>query len=64
MALVGEKSPTLEWFGFHFLSGTYTSINFPYDKLLAVDPDGFPIRKKWCSARRWLITCSYRNCPL
>jgi hypothetical protein len=50
MALVGEKPPTLEWFAFHVPSGTYTRINFPYDKLLAVDPDGLPIRKKWWSA--------------
>jgi dipeptidyl-peptidase 4 len=50
MALVGEKPPTLEWFAFHIPSGTFTRINFPYDKLLAVDPDGLPIRKKWWSA--------------
>jgi hypothetical protein len=50
MALVGEKPPTLEWFAFHIPSRTYSRINFPYDKLLAVDPDGLPIRKKWWSA--------------
>jgi dipeptidyl aminopeptidase/acylaminoacyl peptidase len=50
LALVGEKPPTLEWFAFHIPSGTYRRINFPYSKLLAVDPDGLPIRKKWWSA--------------
>jgi dipeptidyl-peptidase-4 len=47
MALVGEKPPALEWFAFDAPSGSYRRINFPYDKLLAVDPDGLPIRKKW-----------------
>jgi dipeptidyl aminopeptidase/acylaminoacyl peptidase len=50
MALVGEKPPTLEWFAFDVPSGKGRRINFPYDKLLAVDPDGLPIRKKWWSA--------------
>lgn len=47
MALVGEKPPTLEWFAFNVPSGKSMRLNFPYDKLLAVDPDGLPIRKKW-----------------
>lgn len=47
MALVGERPPTLEWFAFDAASGKRTRLNFPYDKLLAVDPDGLPIRKKW-----------------
>lgn len=50
MALVGEKPPTLEWFAFHIPSGTYRRISFPYSKLLAVDLDGLPIRKRWWSA--------------
>jgi dipeptidyl aminopeptidase/acylaminoacyl peptidase len=50
MALVGEKPPALEWFAFDIPIGTYHRINFPYDKLLAVDPDGLPVRKKWWSA--------------
>jgi dipeptidyl-peptidase-4 len=50
MALVGEKPPTLEWFAFDVPAGTVHRINFPYDKLLFVDPDGLPIRKKWWSA--------------
>jgi dipeptidyl-peptidase 4 len=50
MALVGEKPPTLEWFVFDIPTGKHRRINFPYDKLLAVDPDGLPIRRKWWSA--------------
>jgi dipeptidyl aminopeptidase/acylaminoacyl peptidase len=52
MALTGERPPTLEWFAFQIPTGTRRRINFPYDKLLAVDPDGLPIRKKWWSADR------------
>jgi dipeptidyl aminopeptidase/acylaminoacyl peptidase len=50
MWLEGEKPPTLEWLIFNIPAGTHCRINFPYEKLLEVDPDGLPIRKKWWSA--------------
>lgn len=50
LALVGEKPPTLDWFIFNIPAKTHRRINFPCEKLLEVDPDGLPIRKKWWSA--------------
>lgn len=50
LPLVGEKPATLEWFVIDARSGEKRRIEFPYERLLALQQDLLAVRKTWFSA--------------